>query len=489
MDILLNYFNIDPAREYYESISYFEKCYKYDDELVKMVNEATSGVNKQNIVQKFFNFIKKIIDWFIKAIKSLIMKIKTLFVGKKKSADQALADAGIEIPTSSSKDVKSNIVKIISIDSNGVETSVDYEVAAKDLFVKIDNNVNKLIFRWLRDSKYPIADAEFNNMYSGDQIHVHGPAGDKFSYHLFVYFFINKSKMNELINIIEMLVNVKNLNEEEINSIATRMSKLEDGIKTNGVKTTFEIDMKTLQEYNEIYIDLHNKLAKVDITDFPTDKLLLEKFKLICDYLTIIQFGFNRITNAIYHIYDVDARYVGSSKSVDSLSKAVYALIKAGIPHNQIARNAYLIADVKLRISSNINDPARGQSRMVLLPEDESIIYKIALNPLGISDNSKENKIFETLSNNGFSDCFTKPLSITDNKCISTIERALSVDKESDEYFRKERVQLDDNLKVIKNKINLEIHDLHKGNFGYVKKNGKNKLVVIDYGQIFKSTR
>lgn len=488
MDVLLEQFNVDPAREYYESIRYFEESYKYDDELISMVNEATTGVTKQNIVQKFFNFIKKIIDWIIKAVKSLITKIKTLFVGKKKSADQALSDAGIEIPASSDKDAKSSIVKIVSTDSKGVETSVDYEVAAKDLFVKIDNDVNKLIFEY----SYLKADAKFNNeynQYSTGYIHKHAPAGKGYSYHLFVYFFLNKSEMNELVNIIETLVNVKNLNEEEINSITTRIKDLIHRIDTTDVETRFEIDMKTLQEYNDIYVDLHNKLAKVDIADFPTNKSLLNNFKEICDYLTIIQFGFNRITNAIYRIYDVDARYIESAKSVDSLGEAVYALIKGGIPHNHVARNTYLIADKKLRESTNINDPARGQSRMVLLPEDDSIVYKVALNPLGISDNSKENKMFETISTSGFGDCVAKSLSITNNKCIETMERASTVDKWTITKYQKEFNELDGKLDEMKHKINLTINDLHAGNFGHLEKNGESKLVIIDYGQAFRSTR
>ena len=486
MDVLLEQFNIDPAQEYYESIRYFEESYKYDDELISMVNEATTGVTKQNIVQKFFNFIKKIIAWIIKAIKSLITKIKTLFVGKKKSADQALSDAGIEMPTSSNKDAKSSVVKIVSTDSKGVETSVDYEVAAKDLFVKIDGDVNKLIFKYAGLD----TDAKFNNedKYS-KTIREHAPAGNETSYQFFVYFFNNKSEMNELVDIIETLVNVKNLNEDETRYITIRLVRLINRINKSDIETTFEIDMKTLQEYNDIYVDLHNKIGKIDIPDFSTDRALMEKFTKICDYLTIIQFGFNRITNAIYRIYDVDARYIESAKSVDSLGEAVYALIKAGIPHNHVARNTYLIADKKLRKSSDINDPARGQSRMVLLPEDESIVYKVALNVLGISDNSKENKIFEVIANGGFDDCVAKSLSITNNKCIETMERASTIDVMDIKIHQKEFNELDSRLSLMKDKINVTINDLHAGNFGRLENHGITKFVVIDYGQTSRSAR
>ncbi len=490
MDIFLEQFNLDPTREYYESIRYFEESYKYDNELIDMVNEATTGVTKKNIIQKFFDFIKKIIAWIVKAIKALITKIKTFFTGKKQSAEQALQDAGIEPSKTSEDSSQSTVVKIVTTDSEGQESSVDYNVPAKDLFVKIDNDVNRLQFVWRGPTTKPIADAKYNNPQFDKDINIKSGAGNGSAYHRFVYFYQKRDELEKLLGVIEKLITIKDLSDDEVNSVCNSASELKSNVKRISVSTVFEIDMKSLEEYNELFMDLNNKLSKVNMDDFSTDNLrVMEAYKFVCNTLTIMQFGFNNITNAIYRIYDVDAQYIGTCKDAKVLDTAVYALIKAGIPHNHVARNTYLLADEKLRRSSDINDPARGQSRMVLLPEDESIVYKIALNPLGISDNNRENQTYNIALKGGFSNCFAASKELYTNKCIQTMERVST--KWTDNHknnFSRDKVRLNDNLNIMKDKIGLVINDLHDGNFGYVNKDGNERLVVIDYGQAFRSS-
>lgn len=106
--------------------------------------------------------------------------------------------------------------------------------------------------------------------------------------------------------------------------------------------------------------------------------------------------GINSITNIVRNSNKLSKVYKGTINDVEKLDIFVNDMIKAGIQSKDVAYNTWFISGNKLTTDKSFKMRA-GQSRMVLLPPDENIVYKIALNNAGISGNEIESNIYEKL--------------------------------------------------------------------------------------------
>lgn len=485
MECINNLFNIDPTSKWYESIRYFDESYNYDNELVDMIKEATTDVNKKNVLQKLFDFIKKVIAWIVKAIKNIITRFKSLFAAKKQSADQIMSvtcDKSTEITPSVSDD---KIVSIISIDDDGNESSIDYDVIAKDIFMIIKVNTNEIIFEWTGINNRPKSAAAEKLKLESDIAKKNG-CGKGYQYHLFACLYLVDDNLTKFKNVVNGFVDSVN-GKADINDVTKNNDELLIEINRSHMDTRMILTIDGLNKFYQEFVELNKLIADVDISSIPDKETSTYSKCLgsICDTLTIMQFAFNNITNSISRIYDVDAKYIGCCKNIDSLDIAVKSLINGGVPHNHVARNAYLLADEKLRKYSDINKPTRGQSRMVLFPEDDTIVYKVSVNALGISDNSREHNAYVIANKAGVDDVLIPSIDLCSNHCIQTMNRAISGSKaQKSSTFNEDFDNLQNKLKDLPARCGLKIKDVHDDNVGYL--NNSKDLRVIDYGQVIR---
>lgn len=308
--------------------------------------------------------------------------------------------------------------------------------------------------------------------------------GTSYQYHLFACLYLIDDNLTRFKNAVNDFVDSVS-GKVDIFDVSKNIKELLTDIKGTHMDTHITLTIDGLNIFYQEFVELNKLIADVNIASIPDKETYTYSKCLenICDTLTIMQFAFNKfafnnITNTISRIYDVDAKYIGCCKDIDQLDIAVKALINGGVPHNHVARNAYLLADKKLRKYSDINKPARGQSRMVLFPEDNNIVYKIVVNRLGISDNIREHNVYVIVNKAGVNDILVPSIDICSNYCVQTMNRVISGSKaERCSTFDEDFNSLKNKLSDLPDRCGLMIKDVHRANVGYL--NNSKDLRVI----------
>ena len=155
--------------------------------------------------------------------------------------------------------------------------------------------------------------------------------------------------------------------------------------------------------------------------------------------------------------------------------------IDAGIPPRNIANNVYLLAKPELR-GTTLGIKA-GQSRAVCFPDNNpSVVYKFAMNGMGLAANKTEHRIWNMTKKPAFSELgkFLAPVqnSFADHACI-VMARA---DKDSAGLERVSDIVADfiEEFEKTHPDFPYDIEDLHAGNVGRLNGNP----VAIDYGWV-----
>lgn len=240
--------------------------------------------------------------------------------------------------------------------------------------------------------------------------------------------------------------------------------------------------------------DIYSKLDR-DVTNFLAN---------VSHTFINMQMNLNTFTNAI----DTDKGYVAPMyrnkiKTPEKLGEFVRKLIDSGISPKYIAYNAWLIANKSLKGNSKRYEPKAGQSRVVFFPEDEKIVYKIAMSGFGVSANNNEYQVTKMVKSTDVEKHFALILDNYSNGAVVKQQRAINdfynTTNNSDPIISNSYKRLiansskEGSTSSIKQDIDewqrdnkipnpIMITDLHAKNFGIDTRRGV--LVIFDYGML-----
>lgn len=483
--------------------------------LEEIYYEASNGMTKENVLQKIWNFIKKCFAWIVNMVKKLVGFIKRTITGKSRGngtsassiASEIVGDKNLNKPTNNDSnkitvDIPSNPNSEVKMDDkiDMIYQSVYVDVNKNNITFKIPSNL-AIIATALLDGKAfkgeNIPDMKYGsiNLEGGMKMII-----DESYFNGFI-------KMSDYcVNIMNMLSNIDLNNNKDIIKIELEINDFYNLYKKYNLSTAKLPDYSkyeiTIERFEHVSSELANTYKKISdihdinsiinkINDIGSLKYKYNDFIIMLNnytvYLSIMQMTLNTISISLSNMLVVDARYKGSISNINDLSKFIDKCIYNGIPSKYIAYNAYLISDESIHgkdSSKNEKNPSWGQSRVVFFP-DESKVYKIALNGMGVDANKVENKITDILKSDKKLLKYITPIfnSYNDSVIVSAekvdARKGLVSDNDAEAVARK----LNDALEKL-NMKSISVSDIHTENCGIRRSDGSNQVCIIDYGSI-----
>ena len=245
------------------------------------------------------------------------------------------------------------------------------------------------------------------------------------------------------------------------------------------------LKINDLDKLSKLFGRLNDAINK--ITDEDIAKISPEQIKAFNSFILILnmyQYSINAITTSIAGVYQIDGKYIGTIKDVDTMAKFVHMMISDGIPPKFVANNCYLAASSEMNTIGSKDKPIWGQTRLVLFPKNlPRSVYKIALSPAGVNGNQNELKVTNILKKSNQMDpkVITPVESITNDGCIATVERAVT---NGDKVYTNEinSIWRDVNNRLKKANANHYIDDIYSDNVG--RSITSNNPIIMDYGYI-----
>lgn len=469
MEAILSQFELDPISAYMEM---------YDDTTPLMesyIKEAASGTTKKNIIQKLFDLIKKIIKLIISGIKKLMNIVKSFITGKKTSAAEAVEDLDLPVP------------KDVDVSATGKSGIVHDSINV----VKEDGKIDQVEFTTMLDAyiktvvdKNGAVRIEVNHGSNKLDQTVDPEKRDDFEhnrpsyiYQNLIIFLIavnNRNLLKECFDAFSSYIS-NGCNDNELKILNTKYSDFRNATVKVAIHQ-IKFDATYFKEFMNIFTDAGDKLASIDVNNL--NNSATNAFNDMAELLLRIQYGLNAVSNCIALSDRVPTKYSKCVKDVNTLDKVVLAFIKAKIPSHILSYNvAYMTSD-ELAHAVDISKVSQGQSRAVLLPKNDKIVYKFATNGYGRIANKDEFNASNDIEKAGFGNKIAKVLSIEKNSCVETCERA-SMEKRPG--FNQD---LNNITNIFSNKggeyykrSGKLIGDIHDNNVGYI----NNKMVVVDY--------
>lgn len=306
-----------------------------------------------------------------------------------------------------------------------------------------------------------------------------------------LYFISHTDDFNQLVDLVKLACDIiKKNDDEDVKEFNTKTSKVIKELNKKSSKMDagdVEISMNELLKFQKL---LNNQVYAIDkFTDINSDISKLDKktVKNMNDLvysLNRIQFSLNQLTSALDDRNIVNSQFIGCIKSCAMLDIFVKSCIDAGIPPKYIAYNTWLVADECIRGKGDKFKPVWGQTRAVLFPPNDKVVYKVALSGAGIISNEAEERTSRVFVDAGRVDLIAPILRTWRHTSIVAMQRIKSQGKPS--YARLVAFSKDINNTVKKyeessgKKLNVKITDLHKDNVMYDIENGVYRC--IDYG-------
>lgn len=510
---ILESFNLDPLRKY-ESLEFI-----YEDmtpAVMDAITEASTGTTKKNILQKLWNLLMRFFNWIKQGLQILASFIKKVFSRKVKSADQCITSVGLtpierskisSIPNTtliSAGDKSEQLApKEVSVkqsikSDDGTISEDNLIVPIKDMILQFQDTDSSIKIKVLTPSSPDIKISDgnelassFNNLNTvkGHRIlSTHGAALGL----LFIKKLVkDRSIVDDIITIAHDIEqrNFENgafsekVLKEKIDKIASIWIEGNKELTTEYTLTIQEIDMVT-----QIITQLNDAIQKTGIglnhidKDFSTDKGIVDYVNTVNTLALLMQFAINNITSEMHNIYKIDASYIGSAKSTEQLSKCIEQMIKGSLPSKYVAYNTYLLAAPEMKKFSSELNPSMGQSRCVLYPTDEKIVYKFAINSAGITGIKQDKFVYDTYKKIGREELLPELISTEYNFCLSTNQRVKTNSEQKNRNHNNAVAKVRNDVELLKQKAGFAIGDLHEDNIGYA----YNHPVIMDYGNIYK---
>lgn len=440
----------------------------YDDvieEHQQILTEATKPVKKEGFGSRIVTVIKNILKLIVKALGRVIDLIKSIFRKNTKSADQILMELG----------VKGNYTGEVSI------PEVDSQ--SKIHFGNVNIITKPLIASFNKDSvTITSANVIGNAITKGKSTPITGRKGN--------YYFPIKGVHNLVFKLMDDSNSDKNLKlvADELSTERKLSSKGKAALDSlvKYMKVTQKLSVKNftvtsarLTEFQQTINYVHDKMQTYDLPESGVFDENLKDINVFAQLCNEIQFGLNTVAECMSNIYAIDAKYVDSIGTVDTLSKFSEKLIDAGIPAKYTALNILLVADQKIKgPKANPLKPILGQTRTVLFPPNKGYVLKIALSKMGARANEAEGKIYNKVKNTSASKLFAAVEGLTPNKCITMMEKITNPRKPSAielKAFRSELSKVTKDMDIPLN-INADMH------FDNVRFRDDGHAVTIDYG-------
>ena len=264
------------------------------------------------------------------------------------------------------------------------------------------------------------------------------------------------------------------------NEFVNAVAEFDQAIVGYRVNTNWVVPFRKLSDFQKSLNDIMELIGNVNISNevkFENSNVM-QTLNNIASYCAKLQMSMNSFTRVAAEVHKIDATYMGSVKTQETLDKFVKAMIDSGIPPKYIGYNTYLACDVSLKgTKGDENNPIWGQSRLVLFPEgSKDDIIKVALSGWGLQSNRSEYETSQVFVKNGGSDLISVTKSIGASGATILSERIQANGKSISGMAISSFVQKLNNF-IVRKKIPYSIGDLHGGNVGT--KNGQ--VVALDY--------
>lgn len=501
--VLRSQFNLDPGPLYESLDNYFTDDTDYfQQELV----EATQGpANKEGVFKRLCDLIRKAVQWCVEKLKKFWDWIKKLIHRNQKSADQCFQSATGKKPDENVSSAQpsapqSQKQSVQPSNNNQAESKtfhfepepmdeaqksekpVDIKLMAKSIQLSIEGD--KIIF--YTNTARPMWTNQ-NVEASGinpDQINVPNQSDTKSGWNATIntfYMMSHPDKYKLFTDVIDMVANKEYL---------TKPTEFQNSVNAldvfwgqpNRVKNAIGMTIAQLDKFMEATDKLNTSLKMMDKADDPNGKITgnpdtMDALNVVSRIAFQMQFAINFITGGMNQIHVIDAKYAETIDDKETLAKFANECIKGRIPSKYIAYNLWTAATPRLRGDADRQKPRMGQSRLVILPENENTVLKIALNQYGIRSNNTEANISDLLKTDNaqlvafVSQSYADGTAIDMEKCDMSKECDDSVINQISDGLDKHIHDHGGDAKVI---------DLHQANIGIL--NGY--WVATDYGFI-----
>lgn len=268
----------------------------------------------------------------------------------------------------------------------------------------------------------------------------------------------------------------------QVNKVNREMSKVVMTPSSNRV----DITMKELADFQKWITDIVSELdvfsdTGTNVSDL--DKKTIRSLNKCISMTSCLQMSLNCISSSLNNTNIIDAQFYESIKSVALLDKFVHECLTAGIPPKYIAYNTWLVANKCIRGNSDKYKLVSGQTRFILFPPNNKVVYKVAMSGRGVSANKSEVDYSKMFIDMGRVDLIAPILKAFENNAIVAMQKIKGDDQgnlECQKWAARANKAISDYEKQTGRHLNVEIGDQHAGNCKY---DPDTKLVrSIDYG-------
>lgn len=462
---------------------------------IETIQEATqTPTNKEGLLRRLINIIRKALKWLADRWRQFIAWIAKKLGRKSKTADQCMETAlnGKKIKGNSDGEDKVVSFNPDPLDDKYNPEPVDIKLIAKSLYIDFNNDTITLRQKDIlkKRIKNNIAN-QFKKDAAASQPET--PLGYYDMLNIFTLLYdpqFNKVFEDSVNLLAEAIKNPLSPNAATlINSVEQLNQLFSRAPKRRGNLT---ITIAQLNQVNDFIRRVNESLAFLDDPAKTSLEFslkygtpLLNALNTLSGIVTRLQYAVNYITGAMNQVHTVDANYLESIDDKDTLANFVSECINGNIPSKYIAYNVWAVCTKRLRGDADQKKPRMGQSRLVILPDRENTVLKIALNSGGIRDIRNEIAISKIVQD-------AQPPVVT--RVVKAYgpnptERPVAADVEKADLKRK--ATMADIMSVTdaltdalhdKGYWNIYIADIHFKNVGQV--NGH--WVVTDYGAVGK---
>ena len=475
-NIILESFSLDPT---YTLIDDPHIMFQESIIFSNYITEETSNPNNGNVLQKILNVIKKCMAWIAKQIGNLINWIKKLFSNKTKTVDQLAEELNISKSSSSKDDSPVDIPKLTS--------SPPKPDSQPENKINIDRIVKPLIIKFNNDNSFSITIKESLSKDLHDRAPTKGhPSKYKVNVLYAIYCMKHPDVIVKWAKLFTRIVKKEDVTQYEIKELNDYLDKVDDAMlafsKSNpNMKITYE-ELSEFQGSVNLMNDLVSVYDKMDFTHLkPFTVMMLNR---IAGMSLTIQVGMNGISTGLQQIYQIDGIYFGGIESPELLSEFVGKCIESNIPVKYTINNIYNVSGAVLKGSkADPDSPIVGQSRLVLIPDNKNIVYKVAISGMGIRANKNEIYVSNTYRKIDGSKYIASVLK-SHNAIVNEMEKVEPI-SHADANIQQNMEEDLDKLSRDHN-LSFRVTDINSGGFGKTK---TGEIVILDYGFLNRVSR
>lgn len=496
VDIILESFDLDPLEAGSISAPFYTQQMFEDGQqfLEDTINDARTGVTKQSFVSKIWETIKKILAWCAKQWNRFMNWLRKVFRRKKgqQTADQVASEIigsrQSEVPANSIKNDTGTAASVTDAGTSGSKSggisSIKVDIPSNPASEappepSIDVLIKPIMMTYdaAADSfGISITDATLKGYGK-----VKGQDDNAPKDYVTLLVLIDRPDIFEKLKNACQILHQQYVGSGKIgNEFVNAVAEFDQAIVGYRVNTNWVVPFRKLSDFQKSLNDIMELIGNVDISNevkFENSDVM-QTLNNIASYCAKLQMSMNSFTRVAAEVHKIDATYMGSVKTQETLDKFVKAMIDSGIPPKYIGYNTYLACDVSLKgTKGDENNPIWGQSRLVLFPEgSKDDIIKVALSGWGLQSNRSEYETSQVFVKNGGSDLISVTKSIGASGTTILSERIQANGKSISGMAISNFTQKLNNF-IVRKKIPYSIGDLHGGNVGT--KNGQ--VVALDY--------